>query len=142
MLKTNLKIIESDLGSVRHCLRKDDPGYKSFGEVYFSTVKKDVIKAWKLHKKMTMNISVQNGSVLFCFKDNRVKSQTFNDLYKVILNKQSYSRITVPPNIWFGFKGLSDSCNLVCNVSDIIHDDSEVIKTKINAIEFNWNKFS
>ena len=31
--------------------KTNDNGYNGFGEVYFSSVKIDSIKAWKLHKK-------------------------------------------------------------------------------------------
>ena len=38
-------------------------------EAYFSIIKPGYIKAWKLHKKMTMNIVVPIGSVQFVFYD-------------------------------------------------------------------------
>ena len=35
---TSLKIISDNRGSVMHMMRKDSPVYKSFGEIYFSTI--------------------------------------------------------------------------------------------------------
>ena len=137
MLKKKLKIIKSDKGSVRHCLKKSDLGFNGFGECYFSTIKTGSIKAWKLHKSMTMNLTVQVGSVMFCFKDLRQSSKTRNGTYKIIINDKNYFRLTVPPNIWFGFKGLSNS--LICNISDIIHSENEIIRKEISSINFDWD---
>ena len=41
---TSLKIISDNRGSVMHMMRKDSPVYKSFGEIYFSTIFKDSVK--------------------------------------------------------------------------------------------------
>ena len=77
MIKTRLKIFRDELGSVMHGIRHSDVGYEKFGEVYFSTVNKESIKAWKLHKKMTLNLLVPVGEVLFGFYDLRKQSSTF-----------------------------------------------------------------
>jgi len=139
MSKTDLNIIKLESGSILHALKNTDLGFIEFGEVYFSTVVKDVVKAWKLHQKMTLNLVVPVGSVLFCFRDLREKSKTYNKTYKIILSQEPYFRLTVPPGIWFGFKGLSNRLNLVCNVADIIHDPDEVLRKEINEIDIDWS---
>ena len=139
MIKTNLNIIESESGSIMHALKKTDPGFQDFGEVYFSTVVKEAVKAWKLHQCMTLNLVVPVGSVLFCFMDVREKSSTFNKTCKIILSQEPYSRLTVPPGIWFGFKGLSDGLNLICNVADIPHESQEVLRKDIDRINMDWS---
>ena len=139
MIKTELPIIEDDSGSVYHGLKNTDTGFKKFGEVYFSSVKKDIIKAWKLHKEMTLNLIVPVGEVLFSFIDVREESNTFNESFKILLSQKPYVRLTVPPEIWFGFKGVSDGLNLICNVADIPHDPNEVLRKKINEIEMDWS---
>ena len=42
MIKTDLNIIEADSGSVYHGIKNTDKGFRDFGEVYFSSVKKDL----------------------------------------------------------------------------------------------------
>lgn len=138
MIKADLNIIDGDAGSVFHGIKKTDKGFKEFGEVYFSSVTKDSIKAWKLHKQMTLNLIVPVGSVLFCFVDVRENSSTFNDNFKIVLSKKTYFRLTVPPGIWFGFKGISDGLNLICNVADIPHDPDEVSRKSINEFDIDW----
>ena len=139
MIKTDLNIIEADSGSVYHALKNTDKGFKQFGEIYFSSVKKDIIKAWKLHQEMTLNLMVPVGKIQFCFFDVREQSDTFNEKFKIVLSQKPYFRLTVPPGIWFGFKGLSDGLNLICNVADIPHDPKEVLRKEIDEIEMDWS---
>ena len=47
-------------------------------------------------------------------------------------------RLTVPPNIWFGFKGLTLGMNLVANIANIIHDPFESQKLPISHFSYNW----
>ena len=139
MIKTDLNIIEADSGSVYHALKNTDKGFKQFGEIYFSSVKKDIIKAWKLHKEMTLNLIVPVGKIQFCFFDVREQSDTFNETFKIVLSQKPYFRLTVPPGIWYGFQGVSDGLNLICNVANIIHDPFEILRKEINEIEMDWS---
>ena len=136
---TALDKIEADAGSVLHFIKNDDPGYIGFGEVYFSTVKKGAIKAWKMHKLMTLNLVVPVGEVLFVFVDQRKKSKTNGEIYKVRLSSNPYRRMTVPPGIWFGFMGLSSELNLLSNQADIVHDPQEVERKDLNAFQIDWS---
>ena len=52
---TPLKIIADDRGKVMHMLRSDDKIFQKFGEIYFSLIYKNKIKAWHLHKESTLN---------------------------------------------------------------------------------------
>ena len=136
---TALDKIESDAGSVLHFIKNDDPGYIGFGEVYFSTVKKGAIKAWKMHKLMTLNLVVPVGEVFFVFVDQRKKSKTNGEINKVRLSSNPYRRMTVPPGIWFGFMGLSSELNLLSNQADIVHDPNEVERKDLNAFQIDWS---
>ncbi len=54
------------------------------------------------------------------------------------MSKKSYARLTVPPNIWMGFQGMSKSQSLLLNVADIEHDPKEGLKKEIEEISYNW----
>jgi len=140
--KTELKIINADEGSVLHFIKDSDIGFKNFGEVYFSTVKKDCIKAWKMHKEMTLNLVVPVGRVLFHFIDGRKDSEKFNKLHSIVLSQNPYFRLTVPPMFWFGFKGLSDGLNLISNQADLEHDPDEVQRKPIDSFDVDWWMYS
>ena len=62
---TELKIIEQTQGYVMHGMRSSDGSCAGFGEAYFSTVNNGMIKGWKLHRKMTLNLIVPHGEIRF-----------------------------------------------------------------------------
>jgi dTDP-4-dehydrorhamnose 3,5-epimerase len=133
ILITPLKQIEVEGGDVFHALKNTDPGFNGFGEAYFSWIEYGGIKAWKRHMKMTMNLVVPLGKVRFIF---------FLDDFKLfreeIIGEDNYVRITVPPGIWFGFKGEYSTKSLILNLASRIHEAEEVERLKFNNIYFNW----
>ena len=137
IIKTPLKKINLDDGSVFHGMKKNDIGFVDFGEVYFSFINKDAIKGWKLHKKMTLNLIAPIGEIKFNFIDFRPDSKTYNSLFEINLSEKDYYRLTVPPNIWFAFKGVGEGINMLTNIADIPHDPNEVLRKELNEIQFS-----
>jgi len=137
---TPLKIIEVRGGDVMHALRYFDEGFRGFGEAYFSSIERRAVKAWKRHKKMTLNLVVPVGSVRFAMFDDRAGSESYGIYQIVELSPSNYCRVTVPPMVWTGFTGLGMGLNLLLNVADIPHDDSEVERRNIEDIEFDWEQ--
>ena len=138
VLITPLKIIETSGGNVLHSLKDTDSGFNGFGEAYFSEIEPKAIKAWKLHKKMTLNISVPIGKIKFVLYDERIKSNCF--FQEFIISRKNYSRLTIPPMIWLGFQGLANSNSLLLNVADISHSTDEVIRRDLSEIVYDWSK--
>ena len=130
-----LKRIPTSGGDVMHALKRSDLLYNDFGEAYFSWVDFGSIKAWKRHGKMTLNLIVPLGEVLFAFYDP--DSGTFR---KETLGESFYSRLTVPPNIWYGFQGLSEPQSLLLNIGNIEHDPQEVDRKEVDTVPFQWDK--
>ena len=50
--------ILDERGKVMHMLKTSDPEFEAFGEIYFSCVNPGAIKAWHIHKSMTLNLSL------------------------------------------------------------------------------------
>jgi len=128
---TPLKRIATTGGDVLRAIKRSDSGFMGFGEAYFSMIGQDQIKAWKLHTKMTMNLVVPLGSVVFVFFDSK-------NFKTVKAGVENYVRITVAPNIWFGFKGVGIENNLILNIANIEHDPIESKRSHIGDIQFNW----
>jgi dTDP-4-dehydrorhamnose 3,5-epimerase len=129
----SLKEINLADGDVLHGLKKTDEGFKGFGEVYFSKIKFNAVKAWKFHNKMTLNLIVPIGSVKFVFFNEYDRN-----FKEIIIGENNYKRIFVPPKIWFGFMGLNENVNLVMNIADIEHNPNEVRKKDIDNFEYTW----
>jgi dTDP-4-dehydrorhamnose 3,5-epimerase len=137
VLITPLDIIDTPDGNVMHIMKACDAGYADFGEAYFSEINPNAVKAWKRHKEMTLNLVVPVGKVKFVLFDDRDKSKC--QFQKVIISKDNYCRLTVPPMVWVGFQGLSTDKSVLLNIANIKHNPLEVEKKNIEEIEFNWS---
>lgn len=114
------KVISHPKGNVLHGLKRSDPDFVDFGEVYFSMIAFGEIKGWKKHQRMFMNLLVPIGSIRFHLT---VDSDTSPE--HVELGETNYKRLFVPPGVWVAFEGLGRSTNLLMNLASIEHDPSE-----------------
>ena len=129
-----LKIIRLPAGDVLRFLRKQETKRQwKFGEVYFSKIKFKKIKAWKYHLKTTMNLTVIVGKVKFVFYSH--KSKRFKT---IIMDEKKYTRLIIPPKIWFGFKGISKIESIIVSLTDLTHNPKEVLKREKKQINFDW----
>ena len=126
-----LKRFHLEEGDVFHALKASEEEFNGFEEAYFSTIKLNKIKGWKRHLRMTMNLIVPKGEVQFNFYDS--EEQLLNN---TVIGEENYARITVPPMIWFGFKGLSSHTSYILNISDINHDPLEVERQPLSFLNF------
>lgn len=139
VIVTPLKRISHPKGDVFHGIKKSDEGYVGFGEAYFSTVNHGVIKAWKKHSRMTLNLIVPEGEVKFVLYDDRENSDTKGSFQEIILSQNNYSRLTVPPGVWMGFEGVGKDLNMLLNVADIPHDPEEQLNIPMEESNINYN---
>ena len=125
------RVIKLSEGDVLRVLRKNEIKKWDFAEAYFSKIKFGKIKAWKYHLKMTINIVVPKGKVKFVFYSNK-------KFKSILIGEKNYCRLTIPPKIWFGFKGMSKSESIILSLTNIKHTTKEVLRIKKNKIKFNW----
>jgi dTDP-4-dehydrorhamnose 3,5-epimerase len=132
VILTKLKQIYNPKGAVFHAMKKSDEGFHGFGEAYFSTVNRGDIKGWKKHTQMTLNLVVPIGEIEFvvCDRENE-------EFYTVRLSQNNYSRLTVQPGFWMGFKGIGDY-NILLNIASIEHDPSEAENIDLKEINYDW----
>ena len=137
---TPLKQYVDERGKVMHMLRSDAPEFKSFGEIYFSSVHAGAIKGWHIHKRMTLNYAVPHGCIKFVLYDDRPNSKTNGEIQEIFLGSDNYCLVTVPPLIWNGFKGVGEGASLVANCASISHDPDEIErKDPFDAsIPYDW----
>lgn len=134
---TPLKIIPQPQGDVLQALKKSDRGFAGFGEAYFSSVLHGEVKGWKRHRRMTLNLVVPSGEIRFVLYDDRDDSSC--KFYEVLLSRQNYYRLTVPPGIWLAFAGCSEDLNLLLNLASIEHDPTESDNRPLEEIAFDWS---
>tara|TARA_B100001175_G_scaffold316047_1_gene328984 strand:- start:2523 stop:2957 length:435 start_codon:yes stop_codon:yes gene_type:complete len=133
-----LKQIVDDRGKVMHMLRSDDKVFQKFGEIYFSTIYFKSIKGWHLHKESFLNYACIKGEVKLVLFDSRENSSSKNLYQEIILSPKNYSLVTIPPNIWNGFKGLDKEESIIANCLTIPHNEKEMVRKDPSDKSFNY----
>ncbi|MDY7109219.1 MAG: dTDP-4-dehydrorhamnose 3,5-epimerase family protein [Planctomycetota bacterium] len=138
-----LRRIPDERGTVMHMLRADDPHFIGFGEIYFSTVYRHVIKGWHRHREMTLNYACIFGRIKLALYDERANSPTRGAVMELFPGPDDYVLVQIPPGVWNGFKGLTDPCAIVANCCTHPHDPQADRTDRLdpvrNHIPYDWS---
>ena len=137
-----LRQIPDERGKIMHMLRRDDPHFEQFGEIYFSCIYPSVIKGWHLHTRMTLNYAVIVGRIKLVLYDERQASPTQGRVQEILTGDEAYMLITIPPGIWNGFQGLGATPSIVANCATEPHDSAEIerIDPRSPRIPYDWDR--
>lgn len=132
--------IPDERGTVFHMLKSTDPHFTRFGEIYFSSVYRGVVKGWHRHREMTLNYACIVGRVKLVLYDDREGSSTRGELMEIFLGPDNYALAVVPPGVWNGFKGMSDPLAIVANCCSHPHDParSDRMAPEGGTIPYDW----
>ena len=123
---TQLSELRGPRGSVLHMLRCDSSDFTRFGESYFSEILPGAVNAWKRHRAQTQNLAVPVGRIQTVVYDDRAGSPTCGQVKSLEMGRpDAYIRLCIPPELWYGFKCLSDTPALIANCTDMPHDPEE-----------------
>jgi len=124
-----------------HMLKSTDPYFRAFGEIYFSSVYRNVVKGWHQHREMTLNYACVFGRIKLVLYDDRESSETTGEVMELFLGPDDYSLVIIPPQVWNGFKGMSDPYAIVANCSTHPHDPARSIRLDPfdNYIPYEWD---
>ena len=138
---TPLKQIFDERGKVMHMLSIESPVFEKFGEIYFSSTHPGVIKAWHMHKEMTLNYAVIHGEIKFVLYDARKDSSTLGQIQEIFVSPEHYVLVTVPPMVWNGFKSIGGKSSIVANCATLPHNPNEILRKAPNdpEIPYNWD---
>lgn len=136
-----LQRIPDERGTILHMLRRTDPHFTQFGEIYFSTIFPGAVKGWHLHHGMTLNYACPFGRIKLVIYDDRDASPTRGELQEVFLGPDNHSLVIIPPEVWNGFKGLQAPFSIVANCATEPHDPtrSERLDPYDNPIPYDWS---
>ncbi len=140
VILTPLRQIFDERGKVMHMMREDSPVFTRFGEIYFSCTHPNTVKAWHLHKEITLNYAVISGAIKFVLYDDRVESPTKGEVQEIFISPENYMLVTVPPMIWNGFKCVGTETAIVANCATLPHSPKEIIRKSPgdNKIPYEW----
>lgn len=119
-----------------HALKKSAPGYVRFGEAYFSEIDQGVVKSWRRHHRVTLNLVVARGQVRFVLYDEKAGHEAGFEEFSI--GESNYARLTVPPGIWMAFQGQGAGTSLILDIIDEEHDPAEAEIKELAAIAFSW----
>lgn len=135
---TPLNEIFNEKGNIFHALKATDETFVSFGEAYFSNVNYGVIKGWKKHTRMFLNLVVPLGTIKFVLFDDRELSTTFGQFQEVEIGESNYQRLFVPPGVFVSFQGIGLNRNMLLNIASIPHDPMESVNKVLPEICYSW----
>jgi dTDP-4-dehydrorhamnose 3,5-epimerase len=145
---TPLKTFVDDRGVVMRMMRNDDPTFERFGEIYFSTVRNNAVKAWHLHRRMTLNYAVVYGEIELVLFDERPISKTYKMVNVLRLDGfpffKHYVRVRIPPLVWNGFRSISGGDSIVANCSTEPPSPDEMVRItpKDFPLYYNWGDYN
>jgi dTDP-4-dehydrorhamnose 3,5-epimerase len=121
-------------------LRETDPHFSRFGEVYFTTIYREIVKGWHLHQDMTLNYACPYGRVKLVLFDDREDSPTRGSLMETFLGTDAHLLAVIPPGIWNGMKGMTEPFAVVANCATHAHDPSRTSRLDPldNPIPYDW----
>ena len=118
-----LRRIPDERGTIFHMLRRTDPHFREFGEIYFTSIYRDIVKGWHRHRDMTLNYACIHGRIKLVLYDDRAESPTRGTVIERFLGPDDYSLVVIPPGVWNGMKGMAGT-SIVANCATHPHDPS------------------
>lgn len=135
-----LRRIPDERGTIFHMLKRTDPHFQEFGEIYFSTVYQGVVKGWHRHREMSLFYACIHGRIKLVAYDDREGSPTKGEINEFFLGPDDYALVIIPPGVWNGFKGLSAPDAMVANCCTHAHDParSDRLPPHDAGIPYQW----
>ena len=135
-----LRQIVDERGKIMHMLKATDEHFTQFGEIYFSCSWPGAIKAWHVHRTMTLNNAVISGRAKLVMYDIREDSPTRGVLQEVFLGEDNYVLVQMPPGIANGYKAYGDKMVILANAATEPHHPDELwrIDPFSGEIPYDW----
>lgn len=130
-----LKRIPDERGTVSHMIKCTDKEFNKFGEIYFSSIHPGAIKAWHLHKEMTLNYVCIVGNIKLVLFD-----KITHEKMELFIGEDNYCLVQIPPGVFNGFKAVGNKTAIVANCSDIPHNPNEIQRAPFDSLDvYNWD---
>lgn len=130
----------NDQGCVYKMMQSSDECFERFGEVYFSSLKPDIIKGWNLHTRADMNMVCVCGDIQLVLYDRRTDSSSMGAIQEIIIGERNYCLLHIPHGVAFSWKALDGKSALIANCATLSHDPEELVKISLVSgdIPYQW----
>jgi dTDP-4-dehydrorhamnose 3,5-epimerase len=91
-------------------------------QVHVTTTFAGRIRAWGLHERITDRLFVVSGLVRIVVFDPREDSPTYRRVNEFMLGEKNPGLLVIPPQLYHGWKSLSDADAVIINMPDKVYD--------------------
>ena len=140
-----LKPIPDNRGRLMEILRSDEPIFERFGQVYVTTAKPGVVKAWHYHKLQADYWTCLCGKARVGLYDLREGSLTRGTINEFLMTPEEPVLIKIPPFVYHGFKGAHATLDtMIMNVPTFPYNYATPDEYRADpydpAIPFDWRR--
>ncbi len=140
----SLQVIPDERGRLFEILRRDEPLFLKFGQVYCTTVDFAVVKAWHYHKRQVDHFVCVSGMIKLVIYDSRKDSPTHGRINEFFIGVHNPLLVQIPALIYHGFKGLTTPEAVVINVPTEPYQPKQPDEYRLdphqNDIPYDWNR--
>ena len=137
-----LRVIPDERGRLMEILRRDDPLFIQFGQIYMTTVLPGVVKAWHYHKLQTDSFACVKGMLKLALYDSREDSPTRGEVAEFFIGESNPCLVQIPPGVYHGFKGIGVEEAIVINCPTEPYNREQPDEYRLDAhtdeIPYDW----
>lgn len=139
-----LRVIPDERGWLMEILRRDDPFFAQFGQVYLTVVYPGVVKGWHWHKKQNDHFCVVKGMAKIVLYDRREESPTHGLINEFFLGEKNPSLVVIPRGVLHGMKGSGTEpaflINTVTEPYNYAEPDEYRVAPHNGEIPYDWTR--
>jgi dTDP-4-dehydrorhamnose 3,5-epimerase len=137
-----LRVIPDERGRLMEILRADDPEFIAFGQVYMTTVRPGVVKAWHSHAKQTDSMTVVAGMAKIVLYDGRDRSPTKGEVNEFFVGEHNPILVQIPAGVQHGMKGIGEREAVIVNTVTVPYNHKQPDEYRLdpydNDIPYDW----
>ncbi len=137
-----LRVIPDERGHLMEILRRDDPIFEKFGQVYMTTTYPGVIKAWHYHKKQDDNAAVIKGMLKLVLFDDREGSPTRGEVNEFFVGEYNPMLVHIPKGVYHGWKciGQKEAFVVNCVTEPYNYEDPDEYRLPYDSekVPYDW----
>jgi dTDP-4-dehydrorhamnose 3,5-epimerase len=138
----SLVVHVDERGRLMEILRRDEPLFRGFGQVYVTTVHPGVVKGWHYHRRQWDHFAVVSGTVKMVLYDRRETSSTRGEIMELFPGEHRPMLVAIPPEVVHGFKGVGTREAVVVNAPTEPYDAAAPDEYRIDPatpdIPYDW----
>lgn len=129
----DLVVRPDERGRLFEILRADDAIFRKFGQVYVTTARPGIVKAWHYHKIQTDYFCCIAGKARLVLYDARDGSPTHGAISEYILGPEALRLVMIPPCVYHGFQCISEAEAIMINIPTEPYDARNPDEYRLDA---------